>query len=104
MLARWTFYRTIYSTVYTSEPNVPAAIVGIERSLALDGSCFFVALELGNQYLKLADRDGALRAYRIAYENAPQTDSIYDLIGDQIKRLETDPLENISALRNPGIE
>ncbi len=104
MLARGIFYRTIYTTIYTSVPDIPAAIEGIERSLALDGSCFFVALELGNQYLKLGNREGALRAYRISYENAPQTDSIYDLIGEQVRRVESEPLENITAIRNPGIE
>nr|MBA3770384.1 hypothetical protein [Blastocatellia bacterium] len=83
MLARGIFYRTIYATIYTHEPNIPAAIEGIERSLALDGKCFFVSLELGNQYLKLGDREGALRAYRISHANAPRTDSIYDLIGEQ---------------------
>ncbi len=104
MLARGLFYRTIHTNVYTTEPDIAAGIAGIERSLALDDSCFFVSLELGNQYLKSGDRENALRAYRLSYDRAPRTDSIYDLIAEQIKRLESEPLESISPVRNPGIE
>jgi tetratricopeptide (TPR) repeat protein len=105
MLARSMFYRTINSKIYTSEPDPAGAAEGIERSLALDDSCFFVALELGNQYLKLGRRDDALRAYRMSYERAPNSDSIYDLIGEQVRKIESgEPLESIPALRNPGIE
>jgi hypothetical protein len=104
MIARRTFYRTIFQKLYTSEPDIPGAIKGIEDSLALDDSCFFVSLELGNAYLKAADRDGALRAYKMSLERAPKSDTLYDLIAEQVRRIETEPLENISALRNPGIE
>jgi hypothetical protein len=45
----------------------------------------------------------ALAARRV-FGNAPQTDSIFDLLGEQIRRVKSEPLENISALRNPGIE
>lgn len=104
MLARSIFYRTIYGKMYTAQPDIPAAIKGIEESLALDDSCFFVSLELGNAYLKAADRDGALRAYKKSLDMAPRSDSIYDLIAEQVRRVETEPLEGISPLRNPGIE
>jgi hypothetical protein len=103
-ISRYIFYRTIYSTIYTDQPDPHAAIEGIERSLALDNSCFFASLELGNQYLKIGDRDGALRAYRLSLSRAPKTDSIFDLIAGQIARLENEPLESITPLRNPGIE
>jgi hypothetical protein len=103
-IARYIFYRTIYSTIYTDQPDPQAAIAGIERSLALDDSCFFASLELGNQYLKVADRENALRAYRLSLSKAPTIDSIYDLIASQITRLENEPLDGITPLRNPGIE
>jgi hypothetical protein len=103
-VARSTFYRTIYSKIYTDQPDPLGAVEGIERSIALDDSCFFVSLELGNQYLKLGDRDNALRAYRAAYEKAPRTDSIYDQLGEQVRRVSNEPLDTIPALRNPGIE
>ena len=104
ILARDIFYRTIYTKIYAGEPDLAAGIEGIESSLALDDSCFFVALELGNQYLKAGNRDQAFRAYRLALEKAPKTDSIYDLIAEQVRRFETEPLENMTPLRNPGIE
>ncbi len=104
IIARDVFYRTIYTKIYASEPDLAAGIDGIERSLALDDSCFFVALELGNQYLKAGDRDQAMRAYKLSLEKAPKTDSIHDLIAEQVRRLETEPLEKITPLRNPGIE
>jgi hypothetical protein len=104
MLARGFYYHTLYTKIYTTEPDIPAGIAGIERSLALDDSCFFVSLELGNQYLKIGKREDALRAYRLSYERAPRTDSVYDLLAEQIKRVESESLESISPLRNPGIE
>ncbi|MEP7148847.1 MAG: hypothetical protein ABI857_08185 [Acidobacteriota bacterium] len=104
MRARSMFYRSIFTKIYTNEPDIAAGIEGIESSLAMDDSFFFVALELGNQYLKLGRRDDALRAYKLSYERAPTSDSIYDLLRDQIQRLETEPLENIPMVRNPGIE
>ena len=104
MRARSIFYRTIYSKIYTDKPDPRAAIDGIESSIALDGSCFFTHLELANEYLKVGDRQNALRAYRGSLERAPQSDSIYDLLLEQVGRVETEPLENIAPLRNPGIE
>ena len=104
-IARSTFYRTIYSTIYTNEPDPRAAVEGIERSIALDDSCFFVSLELGNQYLKLGDRGKALEAYRLSLSRAPRADSIYDLIAEQVRRIENDQsLEGVTPLRNPGVE
>ncbi|CAN5411336.1 hypothetical protein BH10ACI2_BH10ACI2_12820 [soil metagenome] len=104
MRARSLFYRTIYSKIYVGEPDLAAGIEGIESSLALDDSCFFVSLELGNQYLKAGNREQALRAYHLSLEKAPKTDSIYDLLAEQVRRIETEPLENIAPVRNPGIE
>ena len=69
-----------------------------------DPKAFFVALELGNQYLKIGNREESLRAYRIAKENAPATDDISEMLSRQIERVETEPLEQIQPLRNPGIE
>lgn len=103
-IARKFYYCTIYSTIYTDQPDPRAAIDGIERSLALGDSCFFASLELGNQYLKVSDRENALRAYKLSLSRAPTSDSIHDLIESQIARLENEPLERITSLRNPGIE
>ncbi|HKP69204.1 MAG TPA: hypothetical protein VJV05_07970, partial [Pyrinomonadaceae bacterium] len=103
--SRGIFYRTIYTKIYTDKPDPAAAIEGIERSMALDDSCFFAHLELGNQYLKVGDRPNALRAYKNSLDRAPRSDSIYDMLAEQVRRVESDePLEAIGLLRNPGIE
>jgi tetratricopeptide (TPR) repeat protein len=104
MRSRSIFYRTIYSKIYTDRPDPKAAIDGIERSIALDPSCFFAHLELGNQYLKVGDKQNALRAYRNSLERAPRSDSIYDLIAEQVNKLESGPDGAVDLLRNPGIE
>ncbi len=104
ILARSIFYRAVYGKIYVNEPDIAAGIEGIERSLALDDSCFFVSLELGNQYLKIGDRQKAIAAYKRSLARAPQTDSIYDLLGQQVGRVENEPMEQITPLRNPGLE
>lgn len=76
----------------------------LSRSLALDPKAFFVALELGNQYLRIGNRDDALQAYRLAQENAPASDDIRELLARQIERVQTAPLAQIQLLRNPGLE
>jgi hypothetical protein len=103
-LARSLWFRAIYTKLYVPEPDVATAINLLEQSIQLDPTAFVASLELGNQYLTRGDRDNALRAYRVAYEHAPRTDSIYELLGEQVRRVETEPLENIATLRNPGIE
>lgn len=76
----------------------------LSQSVTLDPKAFFVALELGNQHLKLGNREEALKAYRIAKENAPVSDDIGELLIRQIERVETEPLTQIEPLRNPGVE
>jgi hypothetical protein len=105
VLSRRLYNLALYENLYVQKPDVPAGIEKLNKSIELDSSAFCSSLELGNQYLKLGQRDEALRAYRISYENAPKIDSISDLLGEQVRRLETgEPIENISPLRNPGIE
>jgi hypothetical protein len=103
-VSRALYNRALYTKLYVSEPDIQAGIDLLERSVAMDPTGFCASLELGNQYLKRGDRENALRAYRISYENAPRTDSIYDLLGDQILRIERDGLADVTPLRNPGIE
>ena len=98
------YNRAVHGKIYTAAPDVEGAIKMLERSVALDPQAFFVALELGNQYLKTGDREAALRAYGTAHANAPVADDICELLARQIERLETEPLEQIPPLRNPGIE
>ncbi|MBA4122954.1 MAG: hypothetical protein H0X72_10895 [Acidobacteria bacterium] len=90
--------------IYSPEADIEGGIQMLSQSLALDPSPFFVWLELGNQYLKLGNRDEALRAYRTAKETAPASDSISELLRIQIERVQTEPLNQIQPLRNPGLE
>lgn len=90
--------------IYTAEPDVQGGIEMLSRSLALDSKAFFVALELGNQYLKIGNREEALRAYRMAQENAPPSNDIGELLARQIERVQSSPLAQIQLLRNPGLE
>ncbi|MEO8042990.1 MAG: phospholipid carrier-dependent glycosyltransferase, partial [Acidobacteriota bacterium] len=103
-LSRRLYNQALYDHIYVPQPDTQAGVAKLSRSVELDPTAFCASLELGNQYLKLGDRDGALRAYRISLENAPTTDSSHDLLSGQISRVETETLENIAPLRNPGIE
>lgn len=96
--------RAVYGKIYTTEPDIEGGIKLLSQSVELDPSAFFVALELGNQYLKVGNREEALKAYHIAKENAPTTDEISQLLARQIERVEVEPLEQIQPLRNPGLE
>ena len=90
--------------IYTAEPDIEGAIKLLSEVIALDPKNFTNAVELGNQYLKIGNREEALRAYRLAKENAPADDEISELLTRQIERVATEPLEQISPLRNPKIE
>ncbi len=96
--------RAVYDKIYTAEPDIEGGIKMLSQSVALDPTAFFTALELGNQYLKIGNREEALRAYQIAKENAPANDDVAGLLARQIERLATEPLEQISPLQNPGLE
>lgn len=97
-------YRRAVGKIYTDKPETEEAIKMLSESVALDPTAFFVALELGNQYLKIGNREEALRAYRITTENVPPSDEISVLLARQIERVETESLEQIQPLRNSGIE
>lgn len=98
------YHRAVYRNIYTAEPNIEMAIQMLSESVDLDPTFFAAALELGNQYLKIGNREEALRAYRIAKENVPASDETGDLLVRQIERVETEPLDQIQPIRNPEME
>jgi hypothetical protein len=98
------YIRAVHGKIYTAEPDVQGGIELLSRSVALDPKAFFVALELGNQYLKIGNREEALRAYRVAQQNAPPSDDIAELLTRQIERVQSAPLSQVQLLRNPGLE
>lgn len=91
--------------IYGPEPDIERAIGMLEESYSLDPSAFFVALELGNQYLKLGRRDETLNAYERALERCPVEDPNRELLLVQVDRLKnSDSLDGIQPLRNPAME
>lgn len=97
-------YRAAFQ-IYGPEPKIERAIEMLTESFSLDPRAFFVALELGNQYLKLGNRDEALNAYQDALDNCPAEDPNRSLIFDQVERLKGSvSIEGIQPLRNPAME
>jgi hypothetical protein len=91
--------------IYGPEPNIEEAVAMLSESFALDPRAFFVALELGNQYLKLGRRDEALKAYQDAFDNCRPEDSNKELLLKQVDMIKNaDSLEGIQPLRNPALE
>ena len=90
--------------IYSAEPDIEGAIKLLHEVLLLNPKRFDTATELGNQYLKLGKREEALQAYRAAKEHAPPEDVFSELLSRQIELVSTEPLEQVSPLRNPKIE
>jgi hypothetical protein len=104
MRAQGLAYRAAFQ-IYGPEPNIERATAMLIESFSLDPNAFFVALELGNQYLKLGKRDEALNAYQSALDNCPIEDPNRNLISEQVERLKSSAsLEGIQPLRNPAME
>ena len=102
-ISRTLYYRAVYTKLYVPEPDVNTAIEMLARSTEMDPSAFHVALELGNQYLKLGDRERALQAYQRSLEYAPRTDNISELLQKQVEQLQMG-VADIQPIRNPGVE
>ncbi len=97
------FFRSL-EKIETPTPDAEGAVQLISQSLELDPSPYFVWLELGNQYLKLGNREKTLEAYKKSYEHAPKSDSINEVLLEQIRKVGSEPLDQIAPLRNPGAE
>jgi len=90
--------------IYTAKPDIEGAIKLLIQLVEVNPKAFANAVELGNQYLKIGKREEAINAYGIAKENAPARHAMVELLTGQIERLATEPLEQITPLRNPQIE
>jgi hypothetical protein len=89
---------------YAEKPDLQTAERLLRESAQTDPSAFFVHVELGNIYLKRGLRDQALQAYSAALQHAPSDRLFRRAIEDQIRRLSTQALDQIAALRNPNLE
>ena len=90
--------------IYTADPDIEGAIKLLVLAVEVNPRQFSNAIELGNQYLKLGNREEAVKAYELAKEHAPPQGETSGLIIKQLERLVAEPLEQISPLRNPQIE
>jgi hypothetical protein len=97
------FFRAV-GEMYAPEPDRENAIRLLDQSLELDPSTFFVWLELGNQCLVIGDRDRSRQAYQHALDTAPAGSTVRALLSAQLERIRSEPLDQISPLRNPGLE
>ena len=89
---------------YSREPDLKAAEELLNDSVQADPSAFFVYTELGNLALRRGAREEALRAYTNALNRAPEERSVRQPIEQQLRRVSTEDLSRISALRNPQLE
>jgi hypothetical protein len=97
------YYEAI-DDIYSDKPNTNEAIDLLTKSAALDPKAFFVSLELGNQYLKLGNREAAIEAYKTALANDPAKDEVWESLSRQLDLMASEPLDQIALLRNPEIE
>jgi len=86
------------------ERDEAAAERAFLRSVELDQTAYFVHIQLGNLYLKRADRDRALHAYSDALKFAGSNPKIASQIQEQIQRVSAENLANVAPLRDPFME
>jgi tetratricopeptide (TPR) repeat protein len=98
------FYFDALSKIYTEKPELEAAEQLLRQSLAADPSAFFVDIQLGNICVRRGSRDCASRAYSDALQHAPNDPQLRGLIEAQIKRVSSEPLNQIPDLRDPFME
>lgn len=90
--------------IYSEKPDLDAAEHMLQQAIALDPSPYFVHLQLGNLYLKRGQREQALQAYSDASRYASYDLEQRRLIEAHIKRVSSEPLDQIPELRNPAME
>jgi tetratricopeptide (TPR) repeat protein len=98
------FYGSI-AKMFSVKPDLNAAEKMLQLSIALDPTTpYFVYLQLGNLYLREGLREKALQAYTDAAQHADIDPVGKGLIEQQIKRVSSEPLNQVPELRNPGME
>ena len=103
-LAASSLYWRGIAKLYREKPDETAAEKAFLRSVELDPTAYFVHIELGNLYVKRGGRDDALRAYSNALEFARSNSQIHELIVQQIQRVSSGTLANVTPLRDPYME
>ncbi len=90
--------------LYADKPDPVEAERLFRQSAELDPNAFFVHIEIGNLALARGSREEALAAYRAALEHCPVKHPNHAAIEEQIRRFSTEPLSQISPLRDPNVE
>jgi hypothetical protein len=98
------FYYRARHELFSDHPDLTSAETLLRQSGALDPNAFFVNIELGNVCLRLGFREDALHAYSAALQHAPSDPDMRHSIQQQIQRVSVENLDQIPALRDPGIE
>jgi hypothetical protein len=98
------FYFDALGKIFAQKPDLDAAERLLRQSLASDPTAFFVNIQLGNVCVKRSSRECASRAYSDALQYAPNDSQLRGLIEAQIKRVSSEPLNQIQDLRDPFME
>lgn len=97
-------YEEAITKIFADKPDLMAAEKLLRQSVSLDPTAFFTSIELGNLSVKRGSRDDALRAYTDALRYAPETLGMRRSIQDQIRRVSSEPLDQVRELRDPFLE
>lgn len=90
--------------LYGEKPDEAAAEKAFLRSVELDPTAYFVHIQLGNIYLKRGDRDRAVQAYADALKFVGSDAKIREELEQQIQRVSSGNLANVTPLRDPFME
>ena len=97
-------YEDAVSKIYAEKPDLEEAERLLRQSLALDPSPFFVHIELGNVCLKRGSRGCSVQAYSDALQRVRDDSELQRSIMDQIRRVSSEPLDQVPELRDPFLE
>jgi tetratricopeptide (TPR) repeat protein len=103
-LAAYSLYWRGIAKLYGEKPDDAAAEKAFLRSVELDPSAYFVHIQLGNLYLKHADRERALQAYSNALKFVGSNSQIRAQLQEQIQRVSTENSVYVTPLRDPFME
>ena len=103
LLAPYLYFAAL-SKIYAEAPDLESAERLLRRSATFDPSAFFVYIELGNLCLKRGSRECTFQAYQAALQHAGADPSFKPLIEKQIRRVSSEPLDQVPELRNPFLE
>jgi hypothetical protein len=103
-LAASSMYWRGITKLYIEKPDEVAAEKAFLRSAELDPTAYFVHIQLGNLYLKRADRERALHAYSDALKFVGSNSQIRAELQEHIQRVSTGSLADVTPLRDPYME